>query len=96
MPQFGLGHTKIAAQPAIPADRFARKIIGILTLFPVRLRRLNGNPLGRPPSLPVVTERRTHDGTIAARAYLVAVSTPPAWLSYLFYHSNILPRKVTR
>jgi hypothetical protein len=35
-----------AAQPAVPADRFAREIIGILAVCAVRLRRLNGNPFG--------------------------------------------------
>ncbi len=35
-----------AAQPAHAADRFAREIIGILTVFAMRLRRLMGIPLG--------------------------------------------------
>ncbi len=34
------------AQPAVPADRFARTIVRILTGGVVRLRRLNGNPFG--------------------------------------------------
>jgi hypothetical protein len=37
---------RAATQPAVPADRFAREIIGILAAYAVRLRRLNGNPLG--------------------------------------------------
>ncbi len=41
-----------AAQPAVPADRFAREIEGILAGCMVRLRRLNGNPLdGAQPHL---------------------------------------------
>jgi hypothetical protein len=36
-----------AAQPAVPADRFAREIIAILAVLVTRLRRLNGNPLAR-------------------------------------------------
>jgi hypothetical protein len=39
---------KPAAQPAVPADRFAREIVRILTAFAVRSRQLMGNPLGRP------------------------------------------------
>ena len=35
-----------AAQPAVPADRCAREIIGFLAVCVLRLRRLNGNPLG--------------------------------------------------
>jgi hypothetical protein len=35
-----------AAQPAVAADRFARKIVGILAACAVRSRQLNGNPLG--------------------------------------------------
>jgi hypothetical protein len=35
-----------AAQPAVPADRFAHKIGGILAVAVARLRRLNGKPLG--------------------------------------------------
>jgi hypothetical protein len=35
-----------AAQPAVPADRFARKIVRILAVCVMRLRQLNGNPLG--------------------------------------------------
>jgi hypothetical protein len=34
------------AQPAVPADRFAREIVRFLTACAVRLRRLNGNPFG--------------------------------------------------
>jgi len=34
------------AQPAHAADRFAREIVGILTVFVARLRRLMGNSLG--------------------------------------------------
>jgi hypothetical protein len=30
----------------VPADRFARKIIGILAVCLMRSRRLNGNPFG--------------------------------------------------
>jgi hypothetical protein len=37
---------KEAAQPAVPADRCAREIIGFLAVCVMRLRRLNGNPLG--------------------------------------------------
>jgi len=36
-----------AAQHGVPADRCAHKIVGILTGFAVRLRRLNADPLGR-------------------------------------------------
>jgi hypothetical protein len=35
-----------AAEHAVPAGRCAREIVGILAVFVVRLRRLNGNPLG--------------------------------------------------
>jgi len=35
-----------SAEPAHAADRFAREIIGILTVAAVRLRRLMGNPFG--------------------------------------------------
>jgi len=35
-----------AAEHAHAADRFAREIIGFLTFFAVRSRRLMGNPLG--------------------------------------------------
>jgi len=41
-----------AAQPAHAADRFAREIIGILTVYAVRLRRLMGRPLDGTPSNP--------------------------------------------
>jgi hypothetical protein len=34
------------AQPAVPADRFAREIGAILEAFPTRLRQLNGKPVG--------------------------------------------------
>jgi hypothetical protein len=37
----------IAAQPAVAADRFAHEILGILKCDTMRLRQLNGNPLGR-------------------------------------------------
>jgi hypothetical protein len=37
---------RCAAQPAVAADRFAREIVGFLAVFVMRLRRLNGNPLG--------------------------------------------------
>ena len=36
-----------SAEHAVPADRFAREIVGILAVIAVRLRRLNGNPFGR-------------------------------------------------
>jgi hypothetical protein len=36
-----------AAQPAVAADRFARKIEGFLAGCVMRLRQLNANPLGR-------------------------------------------------
>ena len=35
-----------SAEHAHAADRFAREIIGILTVVALRLRRLMGNPLG--------------------------------------------------
>jgi hypothetical protein len=35
-----------AAQPAVPADRFARKIVRFLAVVQMRSRQLNGNPLG--------------------------------------------------
>ncbi|MDQ2999589.1 MAG: hypothetical protein M3R61_21355, partial [Chloroflexota bacterium] len=35
------------AQPAVPADRFAREIVRFLAVCVVRVRRLNGNPLCR-------------------------------------------------
>ena len=35
-----------AAEHAHAADRFARKIVGILAVIAVRLRRLMGNPFG--------------------------------------------------
>jgi hypothetical protein len=35
-----------AVQPAVPADRFAREIVRIMTRCVARLRQLNGNPLG--------------------------------------------------
>ena len=35
-----------SAEQAIAADRFARKIVGILKAFQARLRQLNGNPFG--------------------------------------------------
>jgi hypothetical protein len=35
-----------ATQPAVPADRFAHKIVGILKVFLARSRKLNGKPLG--------------------------------------------------
>ncbi len=38
--------TQRPAQPAVPADRCAHKIVGILTRFAMRLRQLNANPLG--------------------------------------------------
>jgi hypothetical protein len=38
--------TRVRAQPAVPADRFAREIGGILAVSAVRSQRLNGNPLG--------------------------------------------------
>jgi hypothetical protein len=34
------------AQPAVPADRFAREIVRFLARCVMRLRLLNGNPLG--------------------------------------------------
>jgi len=37
-----------AAEHAHSADRFAREIIGILTAFVMRSRRLMGRPLGMP------------------------------------------------
>jgi hypothetical protein len=37
---------RVATQPAVPADRFAPEIVGILTVLVMRSRRLNGNPLG--------------------------------------------------
>jgi hypothetical protein len=33
-------------QPAVPADRFAREIVGFLAACAARLRQLNGKPLG--------------------------------------------------
>jgi hypothetical protein len=39
-------HNEAAAEQAHAADRFAREIIGILTVFAARLRRLMGRPLG--------------------------------------------------
>ena len=36
----------VVAQPAHAADRFAREIIGFLTVFVMRSRRLMGNSLG--------------------------------------------------
>jgi len=41
-----------SAEHAHAADRFARKIVGFLTVIVVRLRRLMGNPLGRHLSPP--------------------------------------------
>ncbi len=44
-----LRHAKLGSQPtqpAVPADRFAREIVGILAVVVMRLRQLNGNPLG--------------------------------------------------
>ena len=35
-----------AAQPAVPADRFAREIVRFDKLTVARSRQLNGNPLG--------------------------------------------------
>jgi len=35
-----------SAQHGIAADRFAREIVGILTLRPARSRQLNANPFG--------------------------------------------------
>jgi hypothetical protein len=40
------------AEHAHAADRFAREIIGILTLSAVRLRRLMGSPLGGRKTVP--------------------------------------------
>jgi hypothetical protein len=44
----GINRASLPAQQAHAADRFAREIIAILTVFVVRLRRLMGKPLGRP------------------------------------------------
>jgi len=41
------GDIPSVAQPAYAADRFAREITRILTVFVLRSRRLNGNPFGR-------------------------------------------------
>jgi hypothetical protein len=41
------GNEKPAAEHAHAADRFAREIVGFLTVIAVRLRRLMGNPFGR-------------------------------------------------
>jgi hypothetical protein len=35
-----------AAQPAVPADRFAREIVRFLTVCAARSRQLNANPFG--------------------------------------------------
>jgi hypothetical protein len=40
-----------AAQPAVAADRCAREIIGFLTSIARARGWLNGNPLGRNPSM---------------------------------------------
>ena len=40
------GNERPAAEHAHAADRFARKIVGILTVCVVRSRRLMGKPLG--------------------------------------------------
>ncbi|MDQ2998639.1 MAG: hypothetical protein M3R61_16505, partial [Chloroflexota bacterium] len=37
---------RVAAQPAVPADRCAHKIVGFLKVLVMRSRQLNGNPLG--------------------------------------------------
>jgi hypothetical protein len=39
--------SRAATQPAVPADRFAHEIVGILTVMVMRSQRLNGNPLAR-------------------------------------------------
>jgi len=41
-----------AAEHAHAADRFAREIVGILTVAAVRSQRLMGRPLGRFPQHP--------------------------------------------
>ncbi len=35
-----------AAEPAVPADRFAREILAILAVCVMRSRQLNGKPFG--------------------------------------------------
>jgi len=45
------GSGQPAQRVAVAADRFAREIVGFLTLTVMRSRLLNGNPLGRNPSL---------------------------------------------
>ena len=47
----------VFTQSGVAVDRCARKIAGILTLHPKRVRRLNANPLGR--HLPVVMPNHT-------------------------------------
>jgi hypothetical protein len=47
------------AEHAVAADRFARKIIGILAVCVMRSRQLNGNPLAR-----FKTQSRHHIQTV--------------------------------
>jgi hypothetical protein len=56
----------VRAQPAHAADRFARKSVGFLTLFAVRLRRLMGNPLGAPTR--TSSRERSASGTTNSQA----------------------------
>ena len=43
---FSVSPEQVCAQHGIAADRFAREIVRILTLFAARSRQLNANPLG--------------------------------------------------
>jgi hypothetical protein len=54
----------VSARPwNVAADRFAREIVRILTLFVARSRRLNGNPFGgcNPVADPLVSSTTSSD-----------------------------------
>jgi hypothetical protein len=44
----------LPSNTALQSDRFAPEIIGILTHFAERLRRLNGIPFGRSPDYSLI------------------------------------------